>query len=358
METSFDQDWRTANAMQSCFQFQEDQPEPGSGYRVGVVGATGVVGRILLRVLKERSFPVGELKLYASTESEGRWLETPFGARPIQILHPRKVPELDFAFLAVEAAVSKRWAFRLARRGAVVIDKSSYFRDKPHIPLVTPEVNGDILDNYRGIIANPNCTVIPAVMALAPLHRRFGLRRFTAVTFQSVSGSGKEGLRALEQELEDDFAPPTCFPHRIAFNVIPWIGGRGRKGSSGEEVKMIQESRRILALPRLSVQATSVRVPTRVGHAAAIHAEFRRAVDLERAREAWSHFPGLVIIDAPEKDEYPTPLSAAGKEGVQVGRLRRTRGRCGIAFWVVTDNLRKGAATNAVQIAEMVLKYW
>ncbi|MFH0764806.1 MAG: aspartate-semialdehyde dehydrogenase, partial [Calditrichota bacterium] len=297
------------------------------------------------------------LQLFASEGSEGKWLETPFGAQPIRLLKPRKIPELDFAFLAVEASIAKRWAFRLARRGAIVIDKSSYFRDKPHIPLVTPEVNGEILFNYRGIIANPNCTVIPAVMALAPLHRLFGLKRFTAVSFQSVSGSGKEGLRALEHELEDENVQAACFPHRIAFNVIPWIGGRGRDGSSGEEIKMIQESRRILALPRLSAQTTSVRVPTRVGHAAAIHAEFRRAVDLERAREAWAGFPGLVVIDEPDKGEYPMPITAAGKDEVQVGRLRRVRGRCGIAFWVVTDNLRKGAATNAVQIAETVIKY-
>lgn len=339
---------------QSSFLFMKDIVAAGQSYRVGVIGASGAVGQTLIRILKERAFPVGELHLFASSRSEGRWMETPFGQAPLMPLDTRRVPALDFAFLAAGSDVARRWGWRLARRGAVVIDKSSYFRDKPYASLVVPEVNPQALSSEHPIIANPNCTTIPVVMALAPIHRNFGLKSFTAVSFQSVSGHGKEGLLALERELNDPDLNPTAFPQRIAHNVIPWIGdGDGR--SSSEELKMISETRRILALPRLPVQVTSVRVPTRVGHAIAVHATFREPVDEAKARQALTEFPGIELYDNPQRDEYPTPLMVTGRDEVFVGRLRRSRGWHSLAFWVVTDNLRKGAATNAVQIAEVII---
>lgn len=318
-------------------------------YRVGVVGATGLVGITLLRILKERSFPVSELHLFASTKSEGNWKETPFGTAPIVALNPRKIPELDFVFLAAGSSVARRWARSFARKGAWVIDKSSYFRNKSYAPLVVPEVNPEALKDNRGIFANPNCTTIPVVSALVPLHRKYGLVDFTAVSFQSVSGLGKDALLALESELDDADAEATVFPHRIAHNVIPWIG-EDIKGSCEEEIKMIRETRRILGLPRLPVQVTSVRVPVRIGHSIAVHARFKRSVNVREVRKLLGKTTGIVVMDDPVKGEYPTPVECTGKDEVFVGRIRRERGRHRLAFWVVTDNLRKGAATNAVQI--------
>lgn len=340
--------------MQSAFPFMGDVPMTGPSYRVGVIGATGAVGGVLLRVLKERRFPIGELRLFASPASRGKWLESSFGPLLVEQLVKRRMPELDFAFMAAGAEVAREWGRRLARRGATVIDKSSYFRDRPDARLVVPEVNADELDDHKGIIAVPNCTTIPLVVALAPLHRHFGLRHITAVTFQSVSGSGKRGIAALAREIAHDDAEPSVFPQRIAYNVIPWIGRQiGRR--SGEEVKMVAETRRILRLPRLSIRATCVRVPTLVGHGIAVHAEFRSPAPLDAARTILEEAPGITLIDDPAASEFPTPILSQGRDDVLVGRLRRDRGPNCIAFFVVTDNLRKGAATNAVQIAEALL---
>lgn len=342
------------NKDQSSFIFMKDVPSHERRFRVGVVGATGLVGLTLLRILKERSFPVRELHLFASSRSEGSWKETPFGTAPIISLSPGKIPELDLVFMAAGSSVARRWARTFARKGALVIDKSSYFRNKRYAPLVVPEVNPEALRTNQGIFANPNCTTIPVVMALTPLHRAFDLADFTAVSFQSVSGYGKEGLVSLERELEDTEIDATVFPHRIAHNVIPWIG-ENIKGSSEEEIKMIRETRRILEIPRLPVRVTSVRVPIRFGHSIAIHAHFKQPVNVSAAKEVLRDFDGIVVMDNPTEGEYPTPLDCAGRDEVFVGRIRRERGRHRLAFWVVTDNLRKGAATNAVQIAETLI---
>lgn len=326
----------------------------GPGLKVGVVGATGVVGSKLLQVLHERRFPLGELHLYASPKSEGRWIETPFNQLCIEALDTGKVPHLDLVFMAAGRDVARTWGLRFARRGAVVIDKSSYFRNKTYVPLVVPEVNADKLQPNKGVIANPNCTTIPLVMALAPLHEAFTLKTFTAVTFQSVSGSGNDAMVALIEELENTEAEPTAFSHRIAHNVIPWIG-KNHNGSSEEEIKMISESRRILGLPRLPIRVTAVRVPIMIGHSIAVHASFRTKVTTGKAREKLNGAPGISLVDDPDADLFPTPLQAAGRDDVLVGRVRRDRFQSGLAFWISADNLRKGAATNAVQIAEELL---
>jgi len=221
--------------------------------------------------------------------------------------------------------------------------------------LIVPEVNLKELLPNRGIIANPNCATIPVVQVLKPLHDKYTLRDFTAVTFQSVSGAGRDGVAALVRETENHEEPPSTFSHRIANNVIPYIGG-GDGVTSGEERKMIYETRRILNLPRLPIRVTSVRVPTIVGHAIAIHASFSKSVSVSEVREILSATPGIKVLDDPQNGEYPTPADVEGKDETFVGRIRRDRGQQGLALWVVVDNLRKGAATNAVQIAEAMLE--
>jgi len=339
---------------QSAFRFMGEVPIVGPRYRVGVVGATGAVGGTMLKVLRERAFPIGELRLFASPASRGKWIETPYGPLMVEQLAKKRLPELDFIFMAAGKEAAKAWAWKLARRGAIVIDKSPYFRNRDYAPLLTPEVNADDLDGFRGIVANPNCTTIPLVLALNPLHRKYGLRQVTAVTLQSVSGAGKRGLAALESELLDDEREPSAFPYRIAYNVIPWIGGKSG-AQSGEEKKMVDETRRILHLPRLSIKTTCIRVPTRISHAIAVHAEFRRRVPVEEARRLIAEGPGLKLLDSPSGGLYPTPLHATGKDHVFVGRVRRDRGPNCLAMFIASDNLRKGAALNAVQIAETIL---
>lgn len=329
-------------------------PVARPGYRVGIVGASGAVGGTLLRVLKEREIPIKELRVFASAASRGKWLESPFGPLLLEQLSKRRMPGLDFVFFAAGTDIARNWAWKFVHRGATVIDKSPYFRDKAYAPLIVPEVNGDQIEAHRGIVSNPNCTVVPLMTALNPLHMKYELRHVTAVTFQSVSGAGKKGIRALGREIADNEAEPTGFSHRIAYNVIPWIGSP-KEFHSGEEVKLAAESRRILRLPRLSIQATCVRVPTLVGHGLAVHVEFRKRVAVEAAREILANVPGVELIDDSLHSEYPTPLRAAGNDAVYIGRLRRDRGQTGLAMFIVTDNLRKGAATNAVQIAELLI---
>ncbi|NQU06063.1 MAG: aspartate-semialdehyde dehydrogenase, partial [Calditrichaeota bacterium] len=336
------------------FSFMESIPELRPRLKLGVVGATGVVGAKLLKILKERNFPISELHIYASPEKEGHWIATPYHQLCIEKLDVRKPPILDLVFMAAGAEVARQWGWRFAHRGAIVIDKSSYFRNKLYAPLVVPEVNPEILFQNRGIIANPNCTTIPLVMALAPLHAEYGLKDMTIVSFQSVSGSGRKGMETLLAELENTDATPSAFPHRIAYNTIPWIGSRTDR-ISGEESKLISESRRILRLPRLPIRATAARVPVMIGHSLAVHASFRNSVSVKKVRQIFTESPGISLIDEPESDLYPTPLEATGKDEVLVGRIRRDRGSHGLALWISTDNLRKGAATNAVQIAEYML---
>lgn len=329
-----------------------DVPKVGPRFRVGVVGATGAVGSTVLNILRERNFPVGELRLFASPNSRGRWLETPYGDLLVEQLVKRRIPEFDVVFMSAGSVVARTWARRFARKGAVVIDKSPYFRQHADVPLVIPEVNERNIRNHHKIVACPNCSTVPVAMTLAPLCHRFGLRYANVVTFQSVSGAGKNGVATLSEELADCSRLPSAFPQRIAYNVIPWIG-KGDGASSGEEAKMIAELRRILELPRLSVSATCVRVPSMIGHAMAVSAEFKKRVGVSEAKDILSQSDGIKVVEG--LDNLPTPLVAAGRDEVFVGRIRRDRGPNCLSFFAATDNLRKGAATNGVQIAELMI---
>lgn len=340
---------------QSAFGFLRDTEYPVSPVRVGIVGVTGIVGGKLLEILKEESFPIKKLRVFASAKSESTFLDSPFGVLPVEILNPRQVPELDLVFMAAGTAIARSWGWRFARRKTLVIDKSSYFRDKSYAPLVIPEVNESDLDSSQFIYANPNCATITIVHALKPLHDQFELRSFTAATYQSVSGAGLKGVQAYENEISGSSLDSSPFPERIIGNVIPWIGDSD-EATSDEEKKVISESRKILSLPRLPIRVTCVRVPVLTGHSVAISADFRRSVDLDKAKELLAKFPGVELIDNPHDSEFPTPLKAMGTNKTFVGRVRLDRGKRGLSLWVSSDNLRKGAAFNAVQIAQKLLQ--
>jgi aspartate-semialdehyde dehydrogenase len=330
-----------------------------AGIRVAIVGATGAVGRTILRVLEERAFPVEELRLLASERSAGSIL--PFRGRDliVDVAGPESFGGIDVAFFSAGAAASRELAPRAAAAGAIVIDNSSAFRMQPDVPLVVPEVNGDVLPDAieRGIIANPNCSTIQMVVALEPLHRAFELRHVIVSTYQSVSGTGGRARRALDAEASGEGrAANSPYPHPIAFNVLPHIDVFDDHGWSGEERKMINETRKIMRLPDLHVVPTTVRVPVRIGHSESVYARFASEVEPEAAWEALSHAPGVVVWDDPHEAVYPLPREIEGRDEVFVGRVRRDPDDPhALLLWVVADNLRKGAATNAVQIAEKVI---
>lgn len=328
-----------------------------AGLRVAVAGATGLVGRTILRVLSERGFPVDTLIPLASARSAGATVS--FGAEPctVRVLDNMSFRGCDLAFFSAGAAVSREYAPVAARDACLVIDNSSAFRSDPAIPLVVPEVNAELLDGYRGIIANPNCSTIQLVVALQPLHRAFGLESVVVSTYQSVSGTGAKGVRALDHEVDSgERSPESPYPHRILFNVLPHIDSLDETGWSGEERKMINETRKIMRLPGLHVVPTAVRVPVRAGHSEAIYARFAHPVTVDQARALLRDAPGVIVTDDPIDAEYPLALTAEGHDEVFVGRIRQIPGDDhALSLWVVADNLRKGAATNAVQIAEVAL---
>jgi aspartate-semialdehyde dehydrogenase len=334
--------------------------------RLALVGATGLVGRTLLSVLEERSFPAGSIALLASRASAGKHLQFKGEKLVVGALDDESFEGCDIAFFSAGASVSREQAPRAAEAGAVVVDNSSAFRMDPDVPLVVPEVNGDLLDDLwrarrdrlAGVIANPNCSTAQMVVALAPLHRAFGLESVVVSTYQSVSGTGTTGLRTLEAELDgDERASGSPYAHRIAHNVLPHIDALGADGWSGEERKMINETRRIMRIPTLHVVPTTVRVPVRVGHSEAVYARFSSTVSREAARTVLASAPGVEVIDEPMDARYPLAIACEGRDEVFVGRIRVDPvDDRGLALWVVADNLRKGAATNAVQIAEVVLE--
>ena len=341
--------------------------KPGqSAYSVGIVGATGAVGREMLKVLEERRFPVGELRLFASPRSAGEALV--FGDRTVTVeVLPEPVPSgLDLVLFSAGSAISRVAGPRFAEAGAVVIDNSSAFRMDADVPLVVPEVNGArafraLLPGARRLIANPNCSTIQLVVALKPLADAFGLRRVVVSTYQSVSGAGQAGIsELLDQVLSllnaGEATAPAKFPHQIAFNCIPAIGAFRDDGFSEEEWKLVAETRRIMELPKLSVVPTAVRVPTFACHAESVLAEFDRKVTPRQARAAIFAGEGVSLLDAPEDNLYPMGFAAAGTDDVFVGRIRQAPDDDkAICMWVVADNLRKGAALNAVQIAELLV---
>lgn len=332
-----------------------------ASFTVGIVGATGAVGQELLRLLEARRFPVGCLRLFASARSAGRKVLFAGQAVSVEEAQSGVFTQIDVAFFAAGGAVTRALASDAVKAGCLVIDKSSALRLDPDVPLVIPEINPEALRSHRGIIACPNCSTAVALMGLWPLHRRFGLKRYIAATYQSVSGAGAEAVQELEAQVlahtRGSVLQHKVLPHQIAFNVLPQVDSFGPNGYTGEETKMMHESRKITGLLQLPVSVTCVRVPVVRAHSVAIHAEFERPVSVEGAREAVSAFSGAELVDNPSREEYPTPLDFSGKAKCGVGRIRLdTALNNGLAFWVSGDNLWKGAALNALQIAELMIR--
>lgn len=334
-----------------------------SGYTVAVVGATGAVGREMLRTLEERRFPVGRLKPLASARSAGSSIT--FKDQQIEVLEarPAEFADCDIALFSAGGSVSKVLAPEAWTRGCVVIDNSSAWRMDPAVPLVVPEVNPQALDGYgnKGIIGNPNCSTIQMVVALKPLHDAYGLKRVVVSTYQSASGAGQKGMSELTDQgiaaLNMAPMPTETFPHQLAFNVIPHIDVFMDDGFTKEEHKMIGETQKILGLPELEVNPTCVRVPVVCSHAESVLIETGRPLTAADARELLAAAPGVEVIDQPEENLYPMPLHTSEKDPVFVGRIRQLSGAThSLNFWVVADNLRKGAALNAVQIAEIMVE--
>ncbi len=330
-------------------------------YKLAVVGATGMVGRKFLKVLEERNLPVSEYVLFASKRSAGSKIAFMGKEYEIQELTDDAFSGLnvDIALFSAGGSTSEHFAPIVAASGAVVIDNSSCWRMDPDVPLVVPEVNPEAISLYRkkGIIANPNCSTIQAMVPLKPLSDAFGLKRVVYSTYQAVSGAGMKGYSDLENGLKG--AAPQKFPHPIAGNCLPHIDVFLDNGYSKEEQKMIEETRKILSLPELRVTATTVRVPVFHGHSESINVEFERPFELSEIRALWESMPGLVVRDDPKNNVYPMAIEAEDTDPVYVGRLRRDFSvESGINFWCVADNIRKGAATNAVQIAEELIRQW
>jgi aspartate-semialdehyde dehydrogenase len=322
--------------------------------RVAIVGATGLVGRELIQVLEERNFPVSELLLFASEKSADKTLF--FKGAPVLVkdLSKREERGLDLVFLTAGSEISRKYAQIFAMEGSMVIDNSSAWRMDAHVPLIVPEVNADKLTHSR-LIANPNCSTIQLVVALAPLHKALGLRRVVVCSYQAVTGSGFKGVNQLLQEREK-LPKDKFYPHPIDLNVIPQCDQFSEQGYTLEEIKIMRETRKILDLPNLSITATCVRVPVLGGHSEAVNLEFENSFSLAQVYKILRAAPGLVVTDEGRPESYPTPFSIRYKNEVYIGRVRKDDSISnGLNLWIVADNLRKGAATNAVQIAEKVM---
>jgi aspartate-semialdehyde dehydrogenase len=333
---------------------------PAAAKVVAIVGATGAVGEVLLEVLAERGFPIGELRPLASERSAGTTVRFAGRELAVEQVDPAAFDGADFVFFAATGSLSKDLAPEAARRGAVAIDKSGTWRMDPSVPLVVPEINPDALAAHKGIVSCPNCTTIGFVMALEPLRRAAGLRSVVVTTLQAVSGAGRPGVDELEAELaataRGEKPVPKVFAAPIAHNVVPLCETFRDDDYSTEEVKLLHETRKIMDLPKLDVSMTCVRVPVPVGHSATMLVETERPLSPEAARRALSAFPGVVVVDDPRRNVFPTPADVAGRDEVLVGRVRKDLASDRLWLWQVSDNLRKGAATNAVQIAEEMIR--
>ncbi len=328
-------------------------------YRVAVVGATGAVGIEILDVMSRRNFPVAGLRLLASPRSAGKKLRFRGEDIPVQILGPDSFNDIDIAIFSAGSSTVKEYADIAVKAGAVVVDNSSAYRGVDTVPLIVPEINGDDVKKHQGIIANPNCTTAITLMGLYPLHQKFGVKRVFASSYQAVSGAGARAIDELQsqvhaianqQPIEKDI-----FPHQIAFNVIPHVDVFLDSGYTKEEMKMQSEGQKIMHLPSFRASVTCVRVPIYRAHSVAISAEFEKTVDIAEARAAIAAFPGVQVLDDPESKHYPMPLFAAEQDDCFVGRIRKDCAlENGLAFWVAGDQLLKGAALNAVQIAELL----
>ncbi len=340
-------------------------------FAIGISGATGVTGEVTLRVLEERAFPVGELRLFASRRSAGQTIRWKGRDYPVEALEDGRFAGLDLVISATSAALAREWAPRMVADGAIVIDQSSAFRQDPAVPLVVPEINAGDLAGHAGIIAGPNCTTTVAVMAAAPLERAFGIHLIISSSYQSMSALGRDGMaefldlarkaadqsEALRGHEVLDLPAPEQAPQVPAFNLFPQCETFPEgSDTSTEEEKMEPEMRKMLHAPNLLVHATAVRVPVLVGHSVSLALSLRREATPEEAREVLAAFPSIRVLDKPWAREYPTPLRAAGIDGVLVGRVRRVPAlKNGLSLFASGDNLRKGNALNAVQVAELVL---
>jgi aspartate-semialdehyde dehydrogenase len=332
-----------------------------SGLRVAVVGATGAVGQTTLKILEERKFPVRDLRAFASERSVGKTVTFRTEAIRVEKVGPEAFKGVDVALFSAGSAQSKEYAPQAVKAGAVVVDKSSAFRMDPRVPLVVPEINAHAVRGHQGIVACPNCTTTVTVMPLKPLHDAGRLRRVIATSYQAVSGAGINGVEELRAQTlawaRSEAMTPRFFLHQIAFNVIPHIDTFVEEGYTGEEMKLVNEVRKILELPDLRISPTTVRVPVFTAHSVAVNAETEVKVTAERAREAFAGFPGLQLWDDPAQNRYPMPVSVEGQDDCFVGRVREDLSLPNaLNFWVVGDQLRKGAALNGIQIAELLIR--
>jgi aspartate-semialdehyde dehydrogenase len=334
----------------------------GDGYRVGVLGATGLVGTTIIDLLGQRQFPVAELIPFASERSVGREIEWGGESITCRALNEETIQGLDIVLSSAGGKISAEWVPRFVAAGAVVVDNTSHFRMDDEVPLVVAEVNPDAAGEHRGIIANPNCSTMQMVVALKPLFDEAGIERLVISTYQAVSGTGKaaiDELRAQSRAVLEGHAPSVgVYPHQIAFNVLAQAGSFPEGDDhTDEERKLINETRKILGDREIRVSATCVRVPVVTGHSEAVNVETREPLSPERARELLAAAPGVTVVDDPAAGRYPMAIEAAGKDDVFVGRIRRDPGNeMALDLWIVSDNLRKGAATNAVQVAELLVE--
>ena len=328
---------------------------------IAVVGATGAVGTVFLEMLEERKFPVADLRLWASERSLGKRITVNGDQIEVELLSSELVEKVDMVFVSASSDISHLAASMIGATNTILIDDSSAFRMDPDVPLIVPEVNSEALKDVKNIISIPNCSTTPLVMALKPLHDNFSLKRVIVDTYQSVSGTGSAALDELKtqtkQYLDNDSIQADVYPHQIAFNVLPHIEPFLPNGYTREEMKMLNETRKILNIPDLNLSATCARVPVMIGHSEAVHAEFHNPIDLEKSVELLRGFPGIRVVDDPISAMYPMPIDSEGDDDVLVGRIRNDMS-CdnSIAFWLASDNLRKGAALNAIQIAEEILR--
>lgn len=330
-------------------------------YMTAVVGATGAVGNEMIKTLAERAFPIERLRLFASERSEGKRMEFGDMMIPVETLNEKSFEGIDIALFSAGAERSKTWAPVAARSGCIVVDNSSQWRMDPEVPLVVPEVNSHDLKRHKGIIANPNCSTIQMVVVLKPIHDAAQIKRVVVTTFQSVSGTGQKAINELMQQTADllNFKAVTCtvYPYQIAFNVLPHIDTFLENGYTKEEMKMVNETRKIIGDPAIRVTATTVRVPVFRCHSESLNIETVKKLIPDEVRAILSSAPGVIVYDAPDKNIYPIPIDVAGKDETYVGRIREDETiENGINMWIVADNLRKGAALNAVQIAEKLIE--
>jgi aspartate-semialdehyde dehydrogenase len=334
----------------------------GDGYRVGVVGATGLVGSTILELLSERDFPVAEVVPFASERSAGRELEWNGSTLVCRELSEDSIQGLDLVLSSAGGAISAEWTPRLVAAGATVVDNTSYWRMHDDVPLVVAEVNPDTLEGHRGIVANPNCSTMQMVVALKPLFDEAGIERLVISTYQAVSGTGKAAIDELHEQsravLAGEQPVAGVYPHPIAFNALAQAGSfPAGDDHTDEERKLIDETRKILGDEEIRVSATCVRVPVVTGHSEAVNVETKTELGPERARELLAAAPGVTVVDEPAAGRYPLATEAAGRDDVFVGRIRRDPGNeRALDLWIVSDNLRKGAATNTVQLAELLVE--